>query len=136
MDKMNQILYANHFIETKDYNYVKKSLQKKFITSGSFVDVFEKKISKYLNCQYAVSCSSGTAAIHLSLIASNIKKGDVIIMPIINFIASLSISKLFQAKIFFADVDSKSGQMTPKDLLNCINKNKLKRIKAVFTMYL
>ena len=32
MDKMNQILYANHFIETKDYNYVKKSLQKKFIT--------------------------------------------------------------------------------------------------------
>ena len=136
MDKMNQILYANHLIETNDYSYIKKSLQKKFITSGSFVDVFEKKISKYLNCQYAVSCSNGTAAIHLSLIAANIKKGDVIIMPIINFIASLSISKLFQAKIFFADVDSNTGQMTPEDLLYCINKNKIKKIKAVFTMYL
>ena len=128
---MNRILYANHYIETEDHNYIKKSLQKKFITSGSFVDIFEKKISKYLNCQYAVSCSNGTAAIHLSLIASDIKKGDVIIMPIINFIASLSISKLFQAKIFFADVDSNTGQMTPEDLLYCIKKNKIKKIKAV-----
>jgi len=57
-------------------------------------------------------------------------------MPAINFIASYSMAKFMNAKIYLADVDSLTGQMTPKTLINCINKNKIKKIKAVVTMYL
>jgi len=57
-------------------------------------------------------------------------------MPAINFIASYSMAKFMNAKIYLADVDSLTGQMTPKTLLSCINKNKIKKIKAVITMYL
>jgi dTDP-4-amino-4,6-dideoxygalactose transaminase len=68
--------------------------------------------------------------------AINIKKNDVIIMPAINFIAVYNMAKLMNAKIFLADVDSLTGQMTPKTLLECIKNNKLKKIKAIVTMYL
>ena len=57
-------------------------------------------------------------------------------MPAINFIAVYNMAKLMNAKIFLADVDSLTGQMTPKTLLKCIKNNKLKKIKAIVTMYL
>jgi dTDP-4-amino-4,6-dideoxygalactose transaminase len=40
------------------------------------------------------------------------------------------------AKIFLADVDERTGQMTPETLLECIKKNKIQNIKAIITMYL
>ncbi|MDB9768847.1 DegT/DnrJ/EryC1/StrS family aminotransferase, partial [Candidatus Pelagibacter ubique] len=86
--------------------------------------------------KYALSCSSGTAGLHLSLMAIGVKKNDVIIMPAINFIAVYNMSKLLGAKIFLADVDPLTGQMTPDNLLHCIKVNKLKKIKAIVTMYL
>ena len=44
-------------------------------------------------------------------------------MPVVNFIASYSMANNLGAKIYLADVDPITGQMTPKTLLNCIKKN-------------
>ena len=57
-------------------------------------------------------------------------------MPAINFVAIYNLCKLIGAKIFLADVSPDTGQMTPGSLLNCIKKNKIKKIKAIVTMYL
>ena len=57
-------------------------------------------------------------------------------MPIINFIASTNILNFMNVKIFYADVDEHTGQMTPKTIKECIKKNKLKNIKVILTMYL
>ena len=57
-------------------------------------------------------------------------------MPAINFIAAYSMCLHMGTKIYLADVDKLSGQMTPKTLLDCIAKNNLKSIKAVITMYM
>jgi dTDP-4-amino-4,6-dideoxygalactose transaminase len=57
-------------------------------------------------------------------------------MPAVNFISSYNICKFMGAKIFLADVDQYTGQMTPESLENCIKKNNLKNIKVVITMYL
>ena len=130
------IPYGGQFIDSQDIKSVSKSLKKELISGGDLIKKFEKKISNFLNVKHTLSCSSGTAALHLSFLALGIKKGDVIIMPIINFISSFNMSNSLGAKIFFADVDSKTGQMTPQHLVSCIKKNKIKRIKAVITMYM
>ena len=52
-------------------------------------------------------------------------------MPAINFVAVYSICKMQGAKVFLADVDPLTGQMTPKTLTECIQKNKLKKIKSI-----
>ena len=92
--------------------------------------------TKYLKSKYSFTCSSGTAAIHLAFLSIGLKKGDNIIMPAVNFIAAYNLAKIMGANIFLADVDPVTGQMTSKNLTNCIKKNKIKRIKAFLTMYL
>jgi len=133
---MKKITYNKQFIDSKDIKLVAKSLKSDFITSGKEVENFEKKISKYLKVKYSVSCINGTAGLDLAFKSINVKQNDVVIMPVINFIASYSMAKNLGARIFLSDVDPSTGQMTPKNLVNCITKNKIKKIKAVVSMYL
>ena len=133
---MKTIPYGRQYVDSQDIRLVSKVLKEDLITTGYYVKEFENKISKFLKVKYVASCNSGTSALHLALMAINLKKNDVIIMPAINFIAAYNMARLMKAKIFLADVDSLTGQMTPKTLLDCIKNNKLKKIKAIVTMYL
>jgi len=133
---MKIIPYGRQYIDSNDIKLVSKALKEDLITTGHYVKKLENKISKFLKVKYVSTCNSGTSALHLAFMAINLKKNDVIIMPAINFIAAYNMAKLLNAKIFLADVDSLTGQMTPKTLLDCIKNNKLKKIKAIITMYL
>jgi len=130
------IPYGNFFIDKKDIFEVNKSLKNQFITSGPYVKKLEDLAKTKLNVSHSISCSSGTAALHLAFLSLNLKKNDVVIMPIINFIASTNILNFMDIKVFYADVDEHTGQMTPKTIQECIRKNKLKKIKVILTMYL
>ena len=133
---MKTIPYGRQFINFQDIKFVSKALNEDLITTGNYVKKFEKNISKFFNVKYASTCNSGTSALHLAFMAVELKKNDVIIMPAINFIAAFNMARFMNAKIFLADVDPLTGQMTPRTLLECIKNNKLKKIKAIVTMYL
>lgn len=133
---MTTIPYGRQYIDKYDIESVSRALKENLLTTGNYVKKFEREISKFLKVKFALSCSSGTSALHLSLLAINLKKNDIVIMPSVNFIAAYSMAKLLQARIFLADVDNRTGQMTPETLLECIKKNKIQNIKAIITMYL
>ncbi len=133
---MKSIPYGRQNISQEDKLSVCKFLEQDFITSGKNVALFEKKIKKILSCKYSVSCNSGTSAIHLALISIGLKKNDIVVMPAVNFIAAFNVCNLIGAKVYLSDVDSFTGQMTPKNLLDCIKINKLKYIKVVITSQL
>jgi dTDP-4-amino-4,6-dideoxygalactose transaminase len=133
---MKIIPYGRQYIDSQDIRLVSKALKEDLITTGLYVKKFENKISKFLKVKYTASCNSGTSALHLALMAIGLKKDDVVIMPAINFIAAYNMARLMNAKIFLADVDPLTGQMTPRTLSDCIKNNKLKKIKAILTMYL
>jgi dTDP-4-amino-4,6-dideoxygalactose transaminase len=133
---MKTIPYGRQYIDTKDIKFVSQALKQDLITTGNYVKKFEKNISKFLKVKFAITCSNGTSAIHLAFMAIDLKKEDVIIMPSINFIAAYNMARLMHAKIFLADVDPLTGQMTPQTLLETIKRNKLKKIKVILTMYL
>ena len=132
---MKLIPYGRQSINEIDISEVKRSLKSNLITTGQYVEKFEKKINSYLDCNYSITCNSGTSGLYLSLKLINLTKNDIVIMPAINFIASYNICKMFDAKIYLADVDKFTGQMTPKTLLDCIKTNNIKSIKTIITMY-
>ena len=133
---MNHFIpYGKQLIDEQDINIVSKTLNSRLITSGPKVEEFENLFKKKFNSKFAISCSNGTSALHLAYLSIGLKKDDVIIMPVVNFIASTNMAYVLKAKIYFADIDPVTSQMTPKDLENCIKKNKLKKIKAVVCMY-
>lgn len=74
-------------------------------TSGRFINLFEKKVCQYTKSKYAVAVNSGTSALHLSLLLSNIKPGDEVIVPTISFIAPINAINYCRANPIFMDVD-------------------------------
>jgi dTDP-4-amino-4,6-dideoxygalactose transaminase len=133
---MKLIPYGKQNIISKDLLIVNKSLKQELITTGNFVKNFENKLRKYFSSKYTISCTSGTAALHIALKSIDIKKDDIVIMPAINFISSYNLCSNLRAKIFLADVDKFTGQMTPETVRQCIKVNKLKKVKLIITMYL
>lgn len=133
---MTLIPYCKQHINKIDKKIINQSLNQDLITTGPFVKKFENSCKEFLNSKYVVSCNSGTSAIHLALLAVNLSKNEIVIMPAINFIASFNMCKILGAKIYLADVDPITGQMNPKNVIDCIAKNKIKKIKLIITMYL
>ena len=70
--------YGKQFIDDADIKSITKAAKQDLITTGKSVKKFEKQVSRFVNAKYAAACSSGTSAIHLALIAINIKKNDII----------------------------------------------------------
>ena len=112
------ISYSKQNINKSDEKIVLESLNSNLITTGNFVSTFEKKLKKYFKSKFALSCSSGTAALHISFKSINLKKGDIVIMPAINFISAFNLCKTIGATVYLADVDSNTGQMRLKTFLN------------------
>jgi dTDP-4-amino-4,6-dideoxygalactose transaminase len=126
--KKKLISYGRQFIDNSDKKLVQKALSNDLITTGPYVKKFENELNRYLKCKYSYSCSSGTAAIHLAMLSLNLKEKDVVLMPAINFIASYNVAKSMQLKVYL-------GQITPNSVIECIKRNKLKRIKVLISMY-
>ena len=133
---MAKIYYNKQYIDSNDKKAVVGALSNDLITGGKHVQNFEKNLKNFLDVRYAKTCINGTAALHMAYEAIKLKKNDVVIMPVINFIAAYNMASLYKAKIYFADVDRLTGQMTPQHLISCIKRNSLKNIKAVVTMYM
>ena len=136
MSSINKIFYGRQSISNNDIKSVKRSLERKTLTQGSLVSKLENNFRKYLGSKYALVCSSGTAALHLSLLSIGIKKNDIIIMPSINFIAVYNLSISLGAKVILVDVDPLTGQMIVDKVLSSINSKNKDRIKAIVTMNL
>ena len=71
---------------------VNKVLNSQWLSMGENTNTLEKSFEKYIgNDVKAIAVSSGTAALHLSMKAIGIKKGDEIIVPSLSFIAQINI---------------------------------------------
>ena len=71
---------------------------------GPNVHAFEKEASDYLGVKHALTCASGTDALHLGLIAAGIKEGDEVITTSFTFIATAEAICYVGAKPVFVDV--------------------------------
>lgn len=74
------------------------------LVQGEFVLKFEEKLCKYLGVENAIVVSSGTAALHLSLVSLGISHGDEVIVPAFTFPATANVVELVGAKPVFVDI--------------------------------
>ena len=61
------IPYGRQNVDESDILAVAEALRADFITTGPITTKFEEKLAEKTGAKYAVSCSSGTAALHLGL---------------------------------------------------------------------
>lgn len=72
---------------------------------GPNVNAFEKEAADYLKVKHALSCASGTDALHLALLAAGVKAGDEVITSTFTFIATAEAICYVGATPVFVDID-------------------------------
>lgn len=105
---MNPIPYGKQNITEEDINAVVETLQADYLTQGPKILEFEEAFASYVGANYAVAVSNGTAALHLSCIALNVKTGQKVITTPITFVASANCVKYCGGEVDFADIDPKT----------------------------
>ena len=93
-----------------------------WIGLGPKTEEFENKFAKFVNAKYAVALNSATAALHLSLLALGIGKGDEVLVPSLTFVSDAHAVLYVGAKPVFVDVDEETLCMDPADLERKITK--------------
>ncbi|MEA3352307.1 MAG: DegT/DnrJ/EryC1/StrS family aminotransferase [Campylobacterota bacterium] len=95
---------------------IHKVLDKSNYIMGEEITQLEQSLQKFTGAKYAISCSSGTDALLLSLIALDIKPGDEIITTPFTFIATAETIALLGAKPVFVDIDEKTYNIDPSKI--------------------
>lgn len=135
-------------LKGNELEYVTNAIQSEWVsTGGAYINEFEEKISKYVNCKGAVSCQSGTAGIHIALEVCGVTKENEVIVPTLTFIAAVNPIKYIGAEPIFMDCDDSLCIDPEKLKLFCeeecyfsegklINKLTNKHIKALIIVHI
>lgn len=107
------IPYGRQWIDQDDVQTVEETLKSDYLTTGPKVEEFEEKFAQYVDAEYAVAVSNGTAALHAACFAAGIEKGDEVITTPITFAASANCILYQDGTPVFADVDKKTYNINP-----------------------
>jgi perosamine synthetase len=99
-------------ISGNEWKYVKDCLNTAWVSSvGSYVTLFEKMMAEFTGTKYAVATSSGTTALHMSLLLAGVQTNDYVLAPNITFIASINSIAYTGAEPILIDIDEATWQM-------------------------
>lgn len=111
VDEIRFLPYGRQSISEQDIEAVAQVLRSDFLTTGPAVAHFENAVAQRLGCDFVVACSSGTAALHIALLAAGIGETDAVIVPSLTFMATANCVRLVGAEVVFADCDPTNGVM-------------------------
>ena len=104
MDKFIPLSIPN--FEGNERKYVDDAIDQGWVsTGGAYISKLEKNMAEFLHTHDVAACQSGTSALHLSLVESGVKPGDVVLVPPLTFIAAVNPVKYQFATPVFIDCD-------------------------------
>ena len=119
-------------IGEEEIRAVGEVLRSGYLVQGSHVREFENQIAEYVGTEYAVAVSSGTAALHLAILAIGIGPGDEVIIPDFTFPATANVVKLAGGIPILVDIDLRTFNINTDLIQRAITKN----TKAIMPVHL
>jgi perosamine synthetase len=102
------------------------------LTMGPKVSEFEAGLAEACEVEHAVAVSSGTAALHLAVLALGIGPGDEVIVPAYTFPATANVVALAGARPVLVDVDPETMNLSPDAVADAVTQ----RTRAVLVVHL
>ncbi len=141
--------HHNPYFDQREKKNLNKCINTTYVSYvGSFVNKFERDISKFVRSKYAVATSSGTAALHLALRYYNIKTNHEVLVPSLTYVATVNAIRYLNSSPNFVDVDNENLGICPIKLDKYLkkttkkingklfNKKTKKEIKALIAVHL
>ncbi len=100
----------------EEWHATREPLVNGWLTSGPKVREFEELFAKRHNVKHALAVTSATTALHLALIALDVKAGDEVIVPAFTWVSTANVVLYCGATVVFADVDPQTFNIDPTDL--------------------
>lgn len=114
---MNRIFVAQPKMAGNERKYVLDCLDTNWISSnGKYIGAFEEAFAKFCGAKHAITANNGTTALHLALVALNLKPGDEVIVPTVTYIATVNAVHYCGAKPIFVDVCVGTMNINPADI--------------------
>jgi len=99
---------------------------------GEEVELFEREFANYCQVKYCIGVASGTAALHMSLVALGIDSGDEVITTPLTFMATVEPVIWLGAKPVLVDIDERTYNINP----DLIEEKITKKTKAIICVHL
>lgn len=132
-DKRVHLPVAEPIIDEKELLYVSDCILTGWVSSsGKYVSKFEKMFAEFCGTETGIATSSGTSALHLSLLACDIGPGDEVIVPSLTFIATANAVTYTGATPVFVDSEYESWNIDPA----AIEKSISEKTKAIIPVHL
>jgi perosamine synthetase len=113
--------------------YVVDTIRSTWISStGEYVDRFEKEFSAVCNTSTSIGVCNGTIALHLALLALDVRPGDEVLIPSLTYVATANAVRYLAAEPVFVDVDPNTWCIDPTLLENSITR----RTKGIIAVHL
>ncbi len=129
---MKEIPFYLPSIDQNEKNLIQEVLSLK---GASKIEELEDLICEYIGCKYAVATSSWSGAMHLSMFALELKRGDKILCSVNAHPAVPEAVRHFDAEPIFVDIEPDSFNMDPKKLREALEKHFHKKLKAVIVTH-
>jgi len=113
LDTLKTIPIAAPQIGEEERNAVLAVLESGQLAQGPVVEAFESEFAAWCGARHAVAVNSGTAALHLLLLAHGIKEGDEVITTPFTFVASANAALFVGARPVFVDIESDTYCLDP-----------------------
>jgi dTDP-4-amino-4,6-dideoxygalactose transaminase len=110
---LNQISMSSPDITAEDIAAVNCVLQTPILSIGPQIEAFEQASAGYVGARHAIGVNSGTAGLHLGVIAADVQPGDLVITTPFSFIASANAILYERGVPVFVDVDPRTGNIDP-----------------------
>ena len=104
--------YSRPHITQADIEELVKVLKCQSLTQGPIVNELETKLADVLGAKYAVTCNSGTAALHIAYAGLGLGPDAGLITTAMTFLATANAAVMCGAPVGFADVDASTGNVT------------------------
>ncbi len=88
------------------------------LSQGPRVQAFEEAFARWCGVPHAIAVASGTAALHIAMLAHEIGPGDEVITPGFSFVASANCCLYVGARPVFADIDPETFTLDPQDVVH------------------
>lgn len=113
-------------------NAIKSVLESTAYIKGPDVKLFEEELQKYMGVKHVISCANGTDALHLAMMALELKPGDEVITTNFTFIATVEVVALLGLKLVIVDPDPDSFNISTEAVRKAITT----KTKAIVPVHL
>jgi len=113
LDTLKTIPIAVPQIGDEERDAVLAVLESGQLAQGPVVEAFEREFAAWCGVQHAVAVSSGTAALHLLMLAHGIGEGDEVITSPFTFVASANAALFVGARPVFVDIEPETFALDP-----------------------